>query len=81
MERLIFGYDYEGTNVEWYWSDQDKQRWKTWKPKQKDVKLLKPLTSKEENAKIVTEIFDEVMKNDFPKKEKLQGIYKVRNKK
>ena len=81
MERLIFGYDCDGTDIEWYWKDQKKQHWKTWKPKKNDLKLLKPLTSKEENGKIVTEIFDEVMRNDFPKKEKLKGIYKVRNKK
>ena len=75
MERLIFGYDSDGTNIDWYWKDQKKQHWKTWKPKKNDLKLLKPLTSKKENDKIITEIFDEVMKNDFPKKEKLKGIY------
>tara|TARA_R110000803_G_scaffold139545_2_gene206184 strand:- start:743 stop:985 length:243 start_codon:yes stop_codon:yes gene_type:complete len=77
--KSIFGYDYNGTNIEWYWKDQEKQHWKTWKPKQTDVKLLKPLTDKKENVKLLKEIFEEVIKNDFPKKEKLKGIYKVRS--
>lgn len=78
MGLVIFGYDNNGTNVEWHWSDQKKQYWKTWKPKVEDV-IIVGLTSKEKKGKIQQEIWEEVMKNDYPKKEKLKGIYARRN--
>jgi len=63
--------------VEWYWSDQIKKNWKTWKPKIEDV-LLVSLTSKKENGRLIAEIFQSVMEIEHPKKIKPTGIYKVR---
>jgi hypothetical protein len=51
--------------------------WKTWKPKVEDV-LLIDLTHTERNGKIISEIFQDVMDKEHPKKIKPTGIYKVR---
>ena len=77
---LIFGYDYNGKNIEWTWNvrPKDKVLWKTWKPKKENIKLLTPLTSKEENDKLIAEIFEGIMETEHPKKKKLTGIYKAR---
>ena len=74
MDLVIFGYDNNGTNVKWHWSDQKKQYWKTWKPKVEDVILIR-LTNKKEKGKIQQEIWDDYMKKEHPKKEKLTGMY------
>jgi len=76
-DKVIFGYDNNGTNIEWYWSDQDKQYWKTWKPKVKDV-LVIGLTNKKEKRIIQQEIWEGYMESEHPKKEKLTGMYKER---
>jgi|TARA_R100001224_G_scaffold113524_1_gene99211 hypothetical protein len=73
----VYGYDDNGINVEWYWSDQVKKNWKTWKPKVEDV-LLVDLTHTQRNGKIIYEIFQDVMDKEHPKKIKPTGIYKVR---
>ena len=74
MDLVIFGYDNNGTNVKWHWSDQEKQYWKTWKPKVEDVILI-GLTNEEEKSKIQQEIWDDYMQKEHPKKEKLTGMY------
>ena len=78
--ELIFGYDYHGTNIEWTLEvePQSKIFWKTWKVKKENIKILTPLTSKKENAKNITEIFEDILKDEEPTKKKLTGIYKVR---
>jgi len=73
----VYEYDDKGTMVEWYWSDQIKKNWKTWKPKIEDV-LLVSLTGKKENGRLIAEIFQSVMETEHPKKIKPTGIYKVR---
>lgn len=80
MYKPIFGYDDEGSNVEWYWSDQVKQYHKTWKPKVSDV-IIKQLTDKKQYDRIQKEIWEEVMLSENPKKQKLTGIYKMRKNK
>ena len=77
---LIFGYDYNGKNIEWTWNvrPKDKVFWKTWKPKKENIKLLTPLTSKAENDKLKAEIFEGIIKDEHPKEKKLTGIYKER---
>ena len=81
MNRPIFGYDYNGQNVEWTWRVREVEKiyWKTWKPKLSDVKILN-LTDSDEVSKVQQEIFQGVMDSEHPKKEKLTGIYKVRKK-
>jgi len=44
-----------------------------------DVKILN-LTDSDEVAKVQQEIFQGVIDSEHPKKEKLTGIFKVRNK-
>ncbi len=79
MDRPVFGYDYNGQNVEWTWRVRETEKiyWKTWKPKLHDVKILN-LTDTTEISKVQQEIFQDVMDSEHPKKEKLTGIYKVR---
>ena len=79
MDLVIFGYNNNGTNIKWHWLDQDKQYWKTWKPKVEDVIVI-GLTNKKEKGRIQQEIWEDVMKHDYPKKEKPIGIFKLRNK-
>jgi len=78
--KPIFGYDDEGSNVEWYWSDQVKQYHKTWKPKLNNVKI-QGLTDKKQSVRIQKEIWESVMLSEHPKKQKVTGIYKVRRNK
>lgn len=73
----VYEYDYNGTMVQWYWSDQKKKKWKTWKPKVEDV-LLVDLTDEKQNGIIALEIFEGIMDKEHPKKVKPTGIYKVR---
>ena len=80
MSKLIFGYDHNGTNIEWHWLDQDKQYWKTWKPKLNDVKIISSGLDVKTYGIIKEKIYKDVMDSEFPKKEKLTGMYKVRNK-
>ena len=80
MYKPIFGYDDEGSNVEWYWSDQVKQYHKTWKPKLNNVKI-QGLTAKKQSVRIQKEIWESVMLSEHPKKQKVTGIYKVRRNK
>ena len=79
MDLVIFGYNNNGTNIKWHWLDQDKQYWKTWKPKVEDVIVI-GLTNKKEKGRIQQEIWEDAMKHDYPKKEKPIGIFKLRNK-
>ena len=81
MNKPIFGYDYNGVNVEWTWRVRELEKiyWKTWKPKLSDVKILN-LTDSDEVAKVQQEIFQGVIDSEHPKKEKLTGIFKVRSK-
>ena len=77
---VVFGYDYNGKNIEWIWNvrPKDKVFWKTWKPKKENIKLLTPLTNKAENDKLIAEIFEGIIKDEHPKEKKLTGIYKER---
>ena len=78
-EIEIYEYDYNDNMINWYWSDQIKKNYKTWKPKLSDVKILN-LTDTKEVSKVKQEIFQGVIDSEHPKKEKLTGIYKVRKK-
>tara|TARA_R110002051_G_scaffold120026_1_gene193286 strand:+ start:408 stop:668 length:261 start_codon:yes stop_codon:yes gene_type:complete len=80
MSKLIFGYDHNGTNIKWHWLDQDKQYWKTWKPKLNDVKIISSGLDAKTHSIIQENIYKDVMDSEFPKKEKLTGMYKVRRK-
>ena len=73
----VYEYGYNGSIIKWYWSDQVKKNWKTWKPKVEDV-LLIDLTDKKEKGIIALEIFEGIMNREHPKKVKPKGIYKVR---
>ena len=73
----VYEYDYNGTMVQWYWSDQVKKNWKTWKPKLNNVKI-QGLTDKKESVRLQKEIWESVILSEHPKKQKLTGIYKVR---
>ncbi len=77
---LIFGYDYEGTNISWTWNVRPKEKiyWKTWKPKLENVKILTDLTDEKQKSKIAKEIFEGVIDSEHPTKDKLRGIYGVR---
>jgi|TARA_B100000131_G_scaffold295680_1_gene312890 hypothetical protein len=77
MDKVILCYDDNGTNREWYWRDQKKQYWKTWKPKKEDVIVIN-LTNKKEKGRIQQEIWDDILKLEHPKKETKKGIYKLR---
>mgnify|MGYP003660099259 FL=1 len=79
MDRPIFGYDDEGSNVAWTWNVKpiEKLGWKTWKPKLNNVKII-GLTDEKECARLQKEIYESVMLSEYPKKEKLTGMYKQR---
>ena len=81
MDRPIFGYDYNGQNVTWPWRLREvaKIYWKTWKPQLHDVKIIN-LTDTTEIAKGQQGICQGVMDSEQTKKEKLTGLYQVRNK-
>ena len=83
MNRPIFGYDYNGTNIEWTWNVREvgKIYWQTWKPRLNHVKILSTLQDDMNRAIIKEKIYESVMESEHPKKEKLTGIYKVRRKK
>ena len=78
MDRPIFGYDYNGQNVEWTWRVREVEKiyWKTWKPKLSDVKILN-LTDSNEVSKVQQEIFQGVMDSEHPKKD--NETYKRQN--
>ena len=82
MNRPIFGYDYNGTNIEWTWNVREvgKIYWKTWKPRLNHVKILSTLQDDKTYGIIKEEIYESVMEAEHPKKEKLTGIYEVRRK-
>ena len=82
MNRPIFGYDYNGTNIEWTWNVREvgKIYWKTWKPRLNHVKILSTLQDDKTYGIIKEEIYESVMESEHPKKEKLTGIYEVRSK-
>ena len=82
MNRPIFGYDYNGTNIEWTWNVREvgKIYWKPWRPRLNHVKILSTLQDDMDRAIIKEEIYESVMESEHPKKEKLTGIYKVRRK-
>jgi hypothetical protein len=79
MNRPIFGYDDDGSNVAWTWNVTpiEKMSWKTWKPKLNNVKII-GLTDTKECARLQKEIYESVMLSEYPKKEKLTGMYKQR---
>ena len=79
MNRPIFDYDYNGTNIKWTWNvlEVEKIYWKTWKPRLNNVKILN-LTNTKEVSKVQQEIFEGVMDSEHPKKKQLTGIYKMR---
>ena len=80
MNRPIFGYDYNGSNIEWTWNvrEVEKISWKTWKPRLNHVKILSTLQDDKSYGIIKEEIYDSVMESEHPKKEKLTGMYKER---
>ena len=81
MTRPIFGYDYNGTNIEWTWNvSAEKLTWKTWRPRLNDVKIISTGLDDATCVIIKEEIHKSVMDSEYPKKEKLTGIYKVRRK-
>ena len=81
MTRPIFGYDYNGTNIEWTWNvSAEKLTWKTWKPRLNDVKIISTGLDDATCVIIKEKIYKTVMDSENPKKEKLTGIYKVRRK-
>ena len=71
MDRPIFDYDYNGTNIKWTWNvlEVEKIYWKTWKPRLNNVKILN-LTNTKEVSKVQQEIFQGVIDSEHPKKEK-----------
>ena len=81
MTRPIFGYDYNGTNIEWTWNvSAEKLTWKTWKPRLNNVKIISTGLDDATCVIIKEKIYKTVMDSEYPKKEKLTGIYKVRRK-
>jgi hypothetical protein len=81
MTRPIFGYDYNGTNIEWTWNvSAEKLTWKTWRPRLNDVKIISTGLDDATCVIIKEKIYKTVMDSEYPKKEKLTGIYKVRRK-
>ena len=82
MNRPIFGYDHNGTNIEWTWnvSPVEKMSWKTWKPRLNNVKIISTGLDDATCVIIKEKIYKCVMDSEYPKKEKLTGIYKVRRK-
>ena len=79
MNRPIFGYDYNGTNIEWTWNVREIEKiyWKTWRPKIQNVKII-GLTDKKEANKLKKVIWESVIESEHPKKETKKGIYKLR---
>ena len=79
MNRHIFDYDYNGTNIEWTWNVREIEKiyWKTWRPKIQNVKII-GLTDKKEANKLKKEIWESVIESEHPKKETKKGIYKLR---
>jgi len=82
MNRPIFGYDHNGTNIEWTWNvtPVEKMSWKTWKPRLNNVKIISTGLDDATCVIIKEKIYKTVMDSEYPKKEKLTGIYKVRRK-
>ena len=81
MTRPIFGYDHNGTNIEWTWNvSAEKLTWKTWRPRLNDVKIISTGLDDATCVIIKEKIYKCVMDSEYPKKEKLTGIYKVRRK-
>jgi hypothetical protein len=82
MTRPIFGYDHNGTNIEWTWNvtPVEKMSWKTWKPRLNHVKIISTGLDDATCVIIKEKIYKTVMDSEYPKKEKLTGIYKVRRK-
>ena len=82
MNRPIFGYDYNCTNIEWTWNVREVEKiyWKTWKPRLNHVKILSTVQDDKTYGIIKEEIYESVMESEHPKKEKLTGIYEVRSK-
>ena len=72
MSKIIFGYNNNGVNVEWYWVYQEKQYWKTWKPNATDLKVI------DSTIEVRNKIHREIMNIEHPKKETKKGIYKLR---
>ena len=79
INRPIFDYDYNGTNIKWTWNVREIEKiyWKTWRPKIQNVKII-GLTDKKEANKLKKEIWESVMESEHPKKETKKGIYKLR---
>ena len=75
----IFGYDYEGRNIEWEWNVRPLKKifWKTWKPKLENVKLLN-VSDTNEYKIIQKKLYDEIIEKEHSKRERLSGIYKIR---
>tara|TARA_R100000426_G_scaffold44220_1_gene33630 strand:- start:811 stop:1059 length:249 start_codon:yes stop_codon:yes gene_type:complete len=75
----IFGYDYEGRNIEWQWNVRPLKKifWKTWKPKLENVKLLN-VSDTNEYKIIQKKLYDEIIEKEHSKRERLSGIYKIR---
>lgn len=75
----IFGYDYEGRNIEWQWNVRPLKKifWKTWKPKLENVKLLN-VSDTNEYKIIQKKLYDEIIEREHSKRERLSGIYKIR---
>jgi len=80
MNRPIFDYDYNGTNIKWTWNvlEVEKIYWKTWKPRLNNVKILSTTQDAKMLNKIKEEIYKSVMEAEHPKKETKKGIYKLR---
>ena len=80
MNRPIFDYDYNGTNIEWTWNVREvgKIYWQTWKPRLNHVKILSTLQDDTTYGIIKEKIYESVMESEHPKKEKLTGMYKER---
>ena len=68
----IFGYDYEGRNIEWQWNVRPLKKifWKTWKPKLENVKLLN-VSDTNEYKIIQKKLYDEIIEREHSKRERL----------
>ena len=80
MNRPIFGYDYNGTNIEWTWnvSPIEKMSWKTWRPRLNNIKIISSGLDDATCVIIKEDIYKTVMDSEYPKNEKLTGMYKQR---
>ena len=54
--------------------------WKTWRPRLNNVKIISSGLDDATCVIIKEDIYKSVMDSEYPKKEKLTGIYKVRRK-